>query len=473
VEGVHLRPTAAVLTGMTASAVVLGGLFLGADTVGDGRTSHPAYPVAASDDGHSLVTADGEPFLYLADTVWLAPSRLDQDGLRHLLDTRAAQGFTTIQVSVLPFVHLDRDLTNAYGDRPLRGTDLSAPVEVGARTADPTSPDYDYWDHLDVFLRLAAERGMQLTLVPSWYGYQGEDWRGHVDEASARTYGRFLGERLGSHRNLMWLLGGDNDAVGDIFRARGPHRAWDVRAATRAMAEGIRETEAVRHLASYHAARNVSSLAHFADDGWHSFVSAYSDELTWTKVTDNRGTGRPVVMTEAYYDAREYTVLDRQELRAQAWWTVLGGGGFAYGHEDVWDLDPGHGPDSTARPDATWRDALAAPSARDVTVLGDLVRDLMPLRPADEIFVVGRGGGTGRASAAVSDDGRTALVYVAEARPVVVQVKAFFPRGATATWVDPAGGSTGQPARVLTDRSSVRLWPPAGWDDAVLVLRSR
>ena len=427
------------------------------------------FPLVASDDGRSLLTSDGEPFPYLADTVGLAPSRLDVDELRRLLDTRADQGFTALQVSLLPFVHLPGGLENALGDPAVRGTDLSAPVEVGERTSDPASPDYDYWDHVDVLLTLAAERDLQVTVVPSWYGYQGEDWRGSVDAGSAAAYGRFVGERLGHHPNLMWLLGGDNDPLGDVAKVPDGGATGDVKDATRAMAEAIVETEAVPHLMSYHAERRVSSLQFFADDDWHTFTSAYSAELTWQAVADSSGRGDPVVMTEAYYDGREEAVLDRRALRAQAWWSVLGGAGFAYGHEDVWDLDPGHGPDSDAG--VTWTEALDDPSALDVGVLAEAVRDLVPLRPADDdVLVAGRGDGAGRAVAALAADGRTALVYLPEARPVEVALDAVGGDRVAVSWLDPADGEV-QEDGVHPATGTTEVTPPDGLEDSVLILR--
>ncbi len=434
----------------------------------------PSYPVRASANGASLVDADGDPFLYLADTVWLAPSRLDAAGMRHLLDVRSAQGFTTVQVSVLPFTHLRGSQANVHGDRPVYGGDLGHPRHIAQRTGDPAHPDYDYFDHVEVFLSLAAERGMQLTLVPAWYGYQGEDWRGQVDVESARAFGRFLGARLGHHRNIMWLLGGDNDPVGDSARAQGgPGRTRDVTRATRAMAQAIRETEAVPHLMSYHGSRHSNSPDLFGGDRWHSFASAYSGAHTWRNVAASRGKGDPVVLTEAFYDGREqFTLLDRQELRAQAWWSVLGGAGFAYGHEDVWDLDPGHGPHSTGGA-PSWRHALRAASANDLSVLSRTVEPLLPLRPADDaVLVAGRGDGSRRASAALSADGRTALLYVAERRTVHVKIKAVGGSGFTAAWLDPATG-TERPVSVPASAYAVALRAPAGLDDAVLVLRRR
>ncbi|WP_175499577.1 DUF4038 domain-containing protein [Cellulomonas marina] len=460
---------------------------------GDEAPAAPAWPLAASEDGTGLVDADGRPVLHLADTVWLAAARLDQEGLRTLVETRAEQGLTALQVSVLPFVHLpgpagfeDDPLANAYGDRPLEDGDLGRPLEVGGRTDDPTDGDYDYWDHVDHLVTLAAEHGLTVTLVPSWYGYRGEDWRGALGVDDARAYGAFLGERLGHHPNLLWLLGGDDDVRGDVDRVdpavAGREEVRDARAATRAMAEAIRDAEAVPHLMSYHASRGTSSLVDLADEDWQTFVSAYSGTATAAAVAQVTGTGRPVVLTEAYYDGREDDpVLDRADLRAQAWGAVLGGAGFAAGHEGVWDLDPGHGPDSEEG--GRWEDLLDAPSAGDLGVLATAVRDLLPLRPAAGLLAGGEDLGEdldddelegdarpAPVTAAVSGDGRTALVHVPRGGEVDLQVRelpaALRPedgRPAGVAWLDPATGGT-------TDAG--RLDPADADGDCVVTLRA-
>ncbi|WP_164983774.1 DUF4038 domain-containing protein [Cellulomonas endophytica] len=469
------RPRRRVLLGAAAGAVLLaGGVTAAVVASRDGAPAPAAgtYPVRASDDGTSLVTADGDPFLYLADTVWLAPSRLDQEGWASLLDVRAEQGFTTVQVSLLPFRNLSDDLANFGGAEPLEGTDLGAPLEVGGRTDDPGSPDYDYWDHVDALLRLADERGLQVALVPAWYGYEGENWRGELDEGAAAAYGTFLGERLGGHRNLLWLLGGDNDPVDDVDKVDGDRadRVRDVRDATDAMAEAIAEAEAVPHLMSYHARRTVSSLEFFAGRDWHTFASAYGDALTWEAVAGSSGQGVPVVLTEAYYDGRERAPeLGERRLRAQAWWAVLGGAGYAYGHEDVWDLDPGHGADSDAS--GRWQDALAAPSAADLTVLADAVAGSLPLRPADDVLVSDPGEGDGRVVAARSGDGRRAWLYLPEARPVEVALDAVGGRRVTLTWIDPDDGAA-DVVDTVDAEGTLDLEPPEDLDDAVLLVES-
>ncbi|SFB36011.1 Putative collagen-binding domain of a collagenase [Cellulomonas marina] len=424
-------------------------------------TTRPAFPLRASADGTRLVDAVGAPFTYLADTPWLAPTSLDQAATRALLDTRAAQGFTAVQLSALAFLHRD-DPRNAYGDLPfVGGTDLARPLEVGARTTDPASPDYDYWDHLDWVVDQAAQRGLAVTLVPSWYGYAGEDWRRHLTTTAATSYGRFLATRLGDAPNLVWMLGGDNNPTSDdTARVPAGGDRSDRTAATDAMAAAIRAAEPVRHLMTYHARRTVSSLVHFGDRPWHTLVSAYADERVAAAVAAASGRGRPVVVTEAYYDGRTSTpVLDARRLRTQAWAAVLGGAGYAYGHEAVWDLD------------GTWRTALSAPSAADVTRLRTLLRPLGPVRPGPTVLLAGAGDPATTDRAVTGCAGRTALTYVPTPRTLTVDLAALGGTTVRLAWLSPATGVRTE----LGDRpasGSVRLTTP-GTADAVLVIEAR
>jgi hypothetical protein len=48
---------------------------------------------------------DGRPFFYLADTVWAAFANLPLPRWRDYLIFRRAQGFTALQISILPITH--------------------------------------------------------------------------------------------------------------------------------------------------------------------------------------------------------------------------------------------------------------------------------------------------------------------------------------------------------------------------------
>ena len=427
-----------------------------------------AGPIRASSDGRSLVDDYGDPFLYVADTVWLAPSRLDQAEVRELLDIRAMQHFSVVQMSVLPFLHLG-STSNAYGHDAVSGRDIGSPVEVGGRTHDDTDPDYDYWDHVDYILTQAAARGLHVTLVPSWYGWEGADWRGYVNEQNASAYGTFIGARLGHHRNILWLLGGDNDPVGEVSYVPEGGSTADVVVATRAMANAIAQAEPVPHLASYHASRRVGSLEFFADDAWHTFASAYGDTTTWDEVAEATGRGVPVVMTEAHYDARNRNpILSERELRTQGWWSLFGGAGFAYGNESIWDLEPGHGSDSGYG--GTWQDYLDVPSTRHVEVMATMLEGRWPVQPNDALVLSDLHAGNQRISAATSNAGDRAWVYLPASGAVSVDLAALGGDTVAWRWMDPRDGSTtaetNEPAQ-----GQLTVTAPEGFEDAILVLR--
>ncbi len=79
-----------------------------------------------SSDGRHLVTAEGRPFFWLADTAWEVLHRLNREDADHYLKTRAAQGFTAIQTMILseedglrtPNAH--RHLAQHWRPTPLR-----------------------------------------------------------------------------------------------------------------------------------------------------------------------------------------------------------------------------------------------------------------------------------------------------------------------------------------------------------------
>src|SRR4051812_39801682 len=58
-------------------------------------------PVSVSANGHYLVTSDGKPFFWLADTAWELVHSTTREEIQYYLQTRAQQGFTVIQAVAL------------------------------------------------------------------------------------------------------------------------------------------------------------------------------------------------------------------------------------------------------------------------------------------------------------------------------------------------------------------------------------
>ncbi len=443
-------------------------------------SSNGTYPLKASDNGRYLLTADNKFYYYIADAGWFAPARMNQADIVTYLNDRKSKGFNTIQVSVLMFPNLGT-LPNVYGASPfINNLDISQPREVGARTSNANSSDYDYWDHIDYIIDQAANRDMQINLIPSWYGWAGWDWRGYVSNSNATAYGTFLGKRFGDKPNIMWTLGGDNnpDLSGSgVSNVPAGKDTSDKTQATRNMGQAIRNNESIRHLMSYHTDRTFSSSDFFHNDSWHTVSFAYSDELPYKIVqpTYNRANPKPIINPEAFYDARETldrtvpanTLLDDRGLRAQAYWTFLSGGvGFAYGHEQVWDVN------------SVWKNALNANSSNDIKRLAtffDKYRtELVPDHRANNTVKLLTGGygtvnTTNYSTSAIAKNNSVGLAYFPNNRSgIVVNMTALGGGNIKLSWFNPANGSTTD-AGTFPASGTRSVSYPAGFQDAVLV----
>src|SRR6478736_2021730 len=115
-----------------------------------------------------LVTADGKPFFYLADTAWELFHRLNRAEADLYLRNRAAKGFTVIQAVVLG--ELDGlKVPNAYGETPF--------VDF-----DATQPNEHYFAHVDWVVNRAAELGLYIGLLPTWGRWAGGNDEGRTNK---------------------------------------------------------------------------------------------------------------------------------------------------------------------------------------------------------------------------------------------------------------------------------------------------
>src|SRR5437588_10119649 len=137
----------------------------------------PLPKLRVSDNKRFLVTQDGKPFFYLADTGWELFHRLDRKQAVEYLDIRAAQKFTAIQAVALS--ELDGiTQPNAYGKLPLIDEDPTRPaVTPGSDSAHPNQ--YDYWDHVEYIVDQANARGLYIALLPSWASWVNSRGRDH------------------------------------------------------------------------------------------------------------------------------------------------------------------------------------------------------------------------------------------------------------------------------------------------------
>ncbi len=440
------------------------------------------YPIKVSANGRSFITADNKFFYYYADTGWLHSTRMNQSDIVSHLDDRKAKGFNTVQMHILAMPDKGTNISNIYGDAPFTDKyNISTPKEVGARTSNASSPDYDYWDHIDYIIDQAASRNIQINFAPAWYGYGGEDWRPYINNTNATTYGTFVAKRFGDKKNLMWIMGGDNDpdvTVESISKVPTNLDKSDKVQATKNMANAIRNNESVRHLMGYHASRNDSVTQYFNNEAWLTVSYSYPDERTYIEAIKdyNNSPIRPVITIEAWYDARNTLprlnnfpeqIPDNRRLRSQGYWTFTSGGvGYGYGHEDIWDVD------------TRWRNAMQDTSGQDVARLIAFMNkykvELVPDHKAgNSVKMLSNGYGTVNtntyATSARSVDNRIGIAYIPTNRSnVVINLASFGSGSIKLLWFNPTNAAT-VTMGTFQASGTLPLTYPSGYSDAVLL----
>ncbi|MBP2234659.1 hypothetical protein J2Z31_001149 [Sinorhizobium kostiense] len=422
-----------------------------------------------SDNKRFLVHADGKPFFYLSDTNWNFFHRARREDAERLLEKRRQQGFTVISgpvTGILDSIYYKNPfgVPNPYGDLPFTDKDVTRPAVTPG--SDPSDPEqYDYWDHVDHLVGLAESKGIYVGLIPAWWDHYRA---GLVNKSNARAYGRFLGERYGGRRNIIWVLGGDTsidrqemsvrEVAASIKRqvraALGGEPHHHIEADTfREMAAGIKEAEARTHLMTFHARGSTSSSNWFHDDPWLDFNMLQSghgfrDIANYQQITADyhRLPPKPTMDAEnryedhsVGYDPKNGWFNDYDNRQAAYWGLFAGGHGHTYGNRGVWQMyEPGRNPSGPLR--YYWYDAMDLPGAWDMKH----VRSLMLSRPMlsripDQSLVQDALSGADHIRATRGDD--FAFIYAATGRTFSVNLGKISGSTVVAWWFDPRKGT--------------------------------
>ena len=104
-----------------------------------------AQRLVVSENQRFLITEDGQPFFWMADTAWELFHRCNREQADLYLNKRAAQGFNVIQAVALAEID-GLHTPNAYGHVPLL-------------EANPNSPNPSYFEHVDYIIKKADSLG--------------------------------------------------------------------------------------------------------------------------------------------------------------------------------------------------------------------------------------------------------------------------------------------------------------------------
>jgi hypothetical protein len=397
----------------------------------------------ASQNNRYLVDEHGHPFFWLGDTGWLLFAKLTREEADKYLTDRAGKGFNVIQAMVLHTL----TATNAYGDSALVGGNVADPLTTEGNSFDD-SLQYDYWDHVDYVVDLAASKGIYMGMVPVW----GSNVRsGLVKKEDAARYAEWLANRYKTRSNIIWLNGGDvmgHDSIG----------IWNLIGST------IKQVD-TNHLMTFHPFGRTTSSIWFNNEPWLDFNMFQSghrrydqDDTEWGFGQDNwRYVNhdyslvpvKPTIDGEPSYEGIPQGLHDitqpywnADDIRRYAYWSVFSGGfGFTYGANSVMqfhrpvDGQPAYG----AR--EYWTEGINLPGAGQMQYLKKLILSRPFLeRIPDQSLIAGKNGL--RYDYLTATRGNDyAFIYTYTGRAILVQMGIIPGSSIKASWYRPADGS--------------------------------
>lgn len=391
-------------------------------------TAQPAFPLRISDNKRYFVDRNNKPFLYHADTGWRIYTQLTLEEARAYFIKRKQQAFNTIQTQIAA----TPEDVNRYGERPFLNNN------------DFARPNPKYFDHVARVIRMADSLGLLIVMSQPWLDCCMTGWGLSPEKPllkngpeKAYVLGKYFGKVFGRLDNLFWIMGGDHDPGID-------------REVIEQLAMGIHES-APAQLITYHAAATHSSTDLFQYAPWLGFSMIYTywrdKPVTWIA---------PHYLIEVYEAAlREYTKSDimpfvlgeaqyegfsgndigtPQQVRRQAYWTMLcGGAGHAYG-STLWNFPE------------NWREMMEFPGAQQLAHFKKFF-DALPwwqLRPDLNHKVLFRDYGEftkpDYVTAAFAEDSSFFVAYLPVRQQVTVDMRAFGKRNVIAQWFNPRDG---------------------------------
>ncbi|MBA7665175.1 hypothetical protein ES703_73244 [subsurface metagenome] len=396
-----------------------------------------------SKNKHFIVDEKNNPFFWLGDTGWLLFKKLDREEAEIYLEDRTQKGFNVIQTMV---IHNAKDAVNAYGDSAFVKGNFSAIKTTKGSDFDDTL-QYDFWDHIDHIVDLAAEKELYMALVPFW-GSNVKD--GHIEEETAVLFVRWLAERYKDKTNIIWLNGGD-------IKGSDSPLLWKLTGSE------LKSTDP-DHLVTFHPRGRTQSSTWFHEEEWLDFNMfqsghrrydqdntelAYGED-NWRYVKDDYHLSptKPTIDGEPSYEGIPQGLHDTlqpywndDDVRRYAYWSVFAGAfGYTYGHNAVMQFYQPGDQEFSFGPREYWYDAINNPGASQMIHLKNLILSRPFLeRIPDQSLIAGFKGE--RYDYMVATRGNDyAFIYNYTGRNMCIVLGKIDGRRIKASWYDPRQG---------------------------------
>jgi hypothetical protein len=324
-------------------------------------------PLRVRAGGRFLEHADGTPFLWLADTWWLAfVERFAwPDDVRRLTADRLAKGFDAVHV--VAGLYPEMPPFDPRGDGPAGWPWTDGFGELNAR----------WWDDADLRLAWLVRSGLVPLVVGAW-GY-------HLLFGGVETMKRHWREviaRWGAYP-VVWCLAGECKLpyYPDIFGERAPELQAQLQAGWAEVGRFVRESDPYGRLLTVHPSPGDGSLSSrdvFDDPELFDVVALQTGH--WDKQSlpgtlealDRelaRAPRKPVFNSEVCYEG----ILGANGADTQRFlvWSHLlsGAAGHSYGAQGLWGMNDGtFVGEAGAWAELTWEEAARQPGGAQVGI---------------------------------------------------------------------------------------------------------
>lgn len=431
-----------------------------------------AQKLKVSENRRFLVTEDGQPFFYMADTAWELFHRCNREEALMYLEKRKEQGFNVIQAVAL--AELDGlNTPNPYGETPLINN-------------NPESPNPAYFEHVDFIIKKADSLGMYIALLPTWGDKLNTKSWGVGPEVfnkkNAYRFGQWIGTRYRTYDNIIWIIGGD----------RNPREQSNDIEVWNQMAEGVASGAGGydKTLMSYHPQPKEygGSSTWFHDEDWLDFnmhqTGHCANQGTYKHINHdyNLIPKKPVLDGEPLYEdhpncfnAKELGHSLPEDIRRIMYWNIFAGAfGQTYGCHDVWQMFRGdeEGINQPLRP---WPVALNLPMANQVKHLKNLMlsRPFLTRIPDQSMILAEQEENDDYIIATRDETGGYAMIYFPTGKSVDLNLSVLSSGSLKSWWYDPRTGNA-YLDKTIENKSSIIVTPPTSGKghDWVLILDS-
>jgi hypothetical protein len=419
------------------------------DYSGDNKLYKEGY-LRVSNNKKYLAYGDGKPFFWLGETVWAAISNATDLEWKRYVDDRAAQGFTVFQVYCAKKWGGDYNVKN---QKPF--------LKDSLKEWNPA-----YWRTYEDRVEYANSKGLVVAIIgvmePVYEMPRLEDAKCFARNLVARMMGNYV-IFSPSFDTYYVPLG---DSIGKLIK-----NSTSVHLVTQHPCTELKANLSYCNK-SYNDFAGLQSGAGWVPHQPVNIDTAAKTAVDWSLRLKNAIKDKPFINLESRYDSE----LNQEQLprmpRSCGYWTILSGAtGYTYGCAGLWNWGLGKMDDDPQASNWTYQKAINAPSANQMTLMSNFFNKIewWQLKP-DTTIVISQPAEWHNHLVAATTDNQTIVLYIPNNNSAIIKCPANQIYH-TLEWYNPLTGENISEKIEVNKGNRIKIFKPAGWDDALAVIR--